>query len=103
MLTPDEARKKFNDLMEEIIDTLSTTGLLCMPNETGFEIEGAGIEDNEKINIHRSFTAFWLLKMARRQGTATKDDIDDRIKLCLSIIGMHGSEKTDKMAQTLFG
>ncbi len=102
MLTSNQAKRKFNDLLEEIFDTVSTTGLLCMPNETGFEIDGADIVDDDKINIHQSFTAFWLLKMTRRQGVATKSDIDERVRLCLSIIGMHGTEKTDKMAQTLF-
>ena len=103
MLTPDQAKRKFNDLLEEIFDTASTAGLLCMPNEIGFKIEGADIVDDDKINIHQSFTAFWLLKMTKRQGVATKSDLDERVRLCLSIIGMHGSEKTDKTAQTLFG
>ena len=101
-MTSDQAKKKFEDLLEEIFDTVSKAGIVCMPNETGFEMEGADILDNERINIHQTFTTFWLLKMSKRQGIATKNDINERVRLCLSIIGMNGTEKTDKMAQTLF-
>ena len=103
MLTPDQARTKFRGLQEEILDALGTASIACMPNETGFKIEGADIEDSEEINIHQCFTAFWLIKMIGRQGAATESDIDERVKLCLSIIGMKGSERTDKIALALFG
>lgn len=101
-MTPDQAKTKFNDMLEEIFDTVNSAGLLCMPNESGFEIEGADIEDNSKINIYRAFTSFWLLTMIKRHGVATENDINERVLLCLSIIGMNGSKKTDKLAMTLF-
>lgn len=103
MLTSDQARKKFDDMLEEIFDTTSMAGMLCMPNEIGFKEEGGGgIIDNDKMNIYQSFTAFWLIKMAKRQGVATKSDMSERVELCMSIIGMNDDKKTNKIVQTLF-
>lgn len=101
-ISAKQAAKKFVDFTNDISRAVHDAGFMCMPNEIGINLPGADIEDNEEINLDRVFTSFWLIRTARKFCSIPECQLNERVQLCLALIGLSASEEAKEKVKTLF-